>query len=135
MAVLIVKEGRRRLLQAIDNNISFHCLLWKNDITPDLDTEYADLTLCDFSGYATVETTFGAITINDDDNAEFTGSLCQFIHDGGATSNDVYGWCIIGDPGTPIILAIERFSDAPRSMAIEDDEIDVTPRLTQGGCP
>lgn len=135
MAVIVPSEGRKRLLEVIKTNSTHRCALFKNNLTPDVDSELADFTIADFSGFGEVNITWGAVTVNDDDNGEMTGGLVQFVHDGGATSNDIYGYLVYDIAGgANKVIFCERFSDAPRSMAVEDDEIDITPRLVQGAC-
>lgn len=137
MAVVYPKEGRSKHLNLIrSNGGSFEMRLFKNNLTPDLDTVVGDFTECDFSGYLAIGLSWGAVTINGDDNAEMVALVASFTHDGGATSNNVYGWYLVGGVGGTEYLAFcERFVDAPRSMAGATDVINVTPAQTQGDCP
>lgn len=137
MAVVYPKVGRERDLSTIEAlGGAYFLRLFKNDITPDLDTELGDLVEADFSGYAAAGQTFGSITINADDNAECSAPTTPFIHNGGVTANDIYGWyleAVFGGPSE--LMYLERFEDAPRVMDTNGDEIDVTITLEQGGCP
>lgn len=135
MAVNFASNGRKRLLHHLKTGGTCICALFVNDYTPAVDDEFADYDPAGFSGYQVVTINWGAITINGDDNAEMTGSLCQFVHDGGVTSEDCYGWYIYDTSSGPEeLIASERFADAPRSMAVLDDTIDVTPKIVQGEC-
>lgn len=109
-------------------------LLFKNNFTPDIDTLIGDFVECDFSGYSLNTVAFGTISRDGDDNASSTTETARFQHDGGATSNSVYGWYML-DHFSGTLLRAERFSDAPRAMVAIPDEIQVTVRTTQGGCP
>jgi len=135
MAVIMPYEGRENYLTNVFTMIgTFVLRLFKNNITPDVDTVLADFTEADFSGYTDVLLTMGAIVRDGDDNARSTGLLAQFLHSGGGTANDIYGWYLLGSGGAVCLFA-ERFSDAPRVMDGLGDEINITPALTQGACP
>jgi len=135
MAVIMPYEGRDYYLTTLITAVAtFELRLFKNNITPDIDTEYADFTECDFSGYSSINLTLGGVARDGDDNARSTALLAQFAHNGGGTANDVYGWYLIPNGGTVVFFA-ERFSDAPRVMDTLGDEINITPALTQGACP
>jgi len=135
MAVVMPYEGRKRYLEGVVSSIAtFELRLFKNNITPDVDTEFADFTQADFSGYNAQNLTLGALVRDGDDNARQTALLVQFAHSGGGTDNDIYGWYLIPNGGS-VVLFSERFSDAPRAMDSLGDEINITPALTQGACP
>lgn len=93
-------------------------MLFTNSPGASIDTEFADLTEADFSGYArhTVSQSIGRDT--DDFMLAAYGSAL-FAHNGGATSNTVTGWAMM--TGTEVHY-VEMFG-SPISMADADDAI------------
>lgn len=136
MAVVYVREGMLVELDAILAEASL-VVLWTNSgLIPTVTTVFTDLVLATFSGYAPVTPSFGAGGIDSNGNAARTAGVCQFTHNGGGVSNNVYGWALcryVG--GVAKIRHVERFSDAPRVMAASGNTIFITPTKTQGGCP
>jgi len=136
MTVIYANDGKLADLSNILSSYSRTVKLFQSNTTPDETTELGDLTEADFSGYTGIAPTWGAMTINGDDNAEVVGLTIEFEHSGGATDNDVYGWYLEGNVGgTPTLIYSERFGDAPRVMDGAGDKIFITPSLAQGGCP
>lgn len=132
---IYTKEGSISELEAIQFIRTYRVVLFKNNLTPDRDTVYSDLDLCDYSGYSPIAIpSWGTVAINGDGNAQSTAGSVSFTHDGGATANNVYGWALVIDTDDVISL-IDRFPGAPLVMADVPDEIIVTVRKTQGGCP
>lgn len=84
--------------------------LFKNDLTPTKDTLLADLTACDFTGYAiSGAITWGAAFEGDDGSGEMVGSVAQFVQ----TADDpepqsAYGYYIVNG-AADALLAAERF--------------------------
>lgn len=127
MAAIIPNEGERRILQARKDIGPQRVILFKNDITPDADTVFADLTECDFSGYSRQVPSFGSITTGVDGRAVMTAAPVLFVHDGGGTANDVYGAALIdADSGSEVILSIERLPSPPEALSAVGDSVTVT---------
>src|ERR1043166_6772375 len=111
------KQGREKLLNdKMSDSANWRVVLFKNNLTPDLDTVLGDLTEADFSGYDRVTPTWGAITIAGSNRAKAVGSSCVFAHDGGGTANDVYGYALI-NPSSGDLLFIDRLAGAPAHKA------------------
>lgn len=137
MAVVYVFEGKERTLEVILSTLGNWSLrLFQNNVTPDNDTVLAALDVADFSGYSDFSVTWGGVVEDANGNAAATALVAEFIHSGGATANDIYGWYLVMQVGgTEKLTYCERFSDAPRVMEFVDDEIDITPQMIQGACP
>lgn len=126
MAVIIPNEGE---VQALKNDVAAggvqptNLALFKSNTTPTAATVWADLTIANFSGYMTGTPTWGTVATDGSGKASVASSTVTFTHNGGGTSNDVYGWVLYYSIplGATIIRAIERFSDAPVSFASNGD--------------
>lgn len=139
MAVVYTDEGKKADLDNMDFSYG-KIILFKNNITPGTGTVYNDVAgagnKADFSGYADANYTPGAITIDGSGNASVTATTATFTHNGGPTANNVYGWALIGVQGaTNRVFRAERFSDAPRVMSANGNQISITYTQTQGACP
>lgn len=105
-----------------------HLHLYKNNYTPVDASVLGSFTEADFSGYSAAVPSMGT-------QAE-VANKCQvvdamprnFTHNGGGTSNTVYGYYVTKDVG-PDLLWAERFS-APVSMAASGDNIQITLKIT-----
>lgn len=106
-----------------DGAANWRIVLFQNDYDPLIDSEWADLDEADFDGYARATPAFGAWGVAGD-TASSEADAVQFIHDGGGTPNDVYGWALIDiAPATPELWALDRFSGAPLRMEFNGDTI------------
>lgn len=129
MAMIICKEGRKFALDAV-NNLDLRVCLFVDDITPTADTEFADLTEADFSGYTNASITWNSIGLDGSGRARCVGDPVTFSHDGGGTANDVYLQGIArNNGGTYELLSIERLSPAPAVFNTDDDVLVKIPRL------
>lgn len=102
--------------------------LFKNDHVPASDDVNADYTEANFSGYASVALgDWNAAFLNTDDKGEIDADPASFVHNGGGTSNTIYGAYVVDNAGD--VIYAERF-DAPRVMSANGDTIPYTARLT-----
>lgn len=102
--------------------------LFKNDHVPAVDDVNANYTEANFSGYAAEALgTWNAAFLNGDDKGEIDADPIAFVHNGGGTSNTIYGAYVVDDNGD--VIYAERF-EAPRVMSSNGDTITYTPRLT-----
>ena len=85
-------------------------MLFKNDITPTKDTLLADLTPCDFTGYARSAGIAWAAAYEAESGAgEMVGGAAQFLQTGADPEpQSAYGYGIV-DAGGTLLLAAERF--------------------------
>lgn len=124
---MIPDEGERRILKARKDIGVQRVVLYKTSVALVAGTVWADLTECDFSGYARGIPTWGSIATGLDGRAVMLASAITFTHSGGATGNDVYGVALIdGTPGSEVILSIKAFDDVVAMNGI-GDYITVTP--------
>lgn len=120
---------RRMTIDSLLTQSNWNMHLFQNDVDPsDPETVLADLTECDFSGYAAVGLTYPASVFNPaTGKATCTPNTPVFAHDGGATANDVYGYFITWDvPSVGLrLMAAERFPLAPRTFANVGDVVTI----------
>ena len=103
--------------------------LFQNNYIPVNGTLVANFTEATFSGYAAQTVpNFGSPSTVSNKAKIVAASACVFSHNGGGTSNTVYGYYFTDSTGVSLILA-ERFA-APIVMASSGDTISITPELT-----
>lgn len=102
--------------------------LFQSNTTPSDSTTLAGLTAATFSGYA-VATVSTFITPTESANkARTQATSVDFTHNGGATSNTIYGYYVYDNALSKLLWA-ERF-DASVSMANNGDKISIQLKLT-----
>jgi len=102
--------------------------LFKNNKTPAYTDVYADYTDADFSGYTGYAAlVWGASFINGSNQGEIDATPVTWTHNGGGTSNTIYG--IFVTDGANNLIYAERFP-APVSMSANGDSITYTPSAT-----
>lgn len=85
--------------------------LFKNNITPDVQTALADLEECDFDGYAaSAAVTWGSVIHAGADSVQIASDAKEFVATGGTTPNNIYGWYVTDGAGTGY-LGAERFDE------------------------
>lgn len=130
MANVVLQQGDLSILNTV--RLDGDCLktlkLFKNDHVPVVGDGNGNYTEANFSGYASVALgDWNAAILNDDDKGEIDGDPATFTHNGGGTSNTVYGAYVVNNAGD--VVYAERFA-APRVMASNGDEIVYTPKFT-----
>jgi hypothetical protein len=95
MAGIFVDEGFPDIGDALVNYLNsgdFAVGLFQNNITPDSDTVWTDLTAATFSGFAE-QTLAGCALLGIVTHVEqIESGPYVFTHSGGATNNDIYGY-------------------------------------------
>jgi hypothetical protein len=134
MALKLVNDGAETVLGNnlnLWNNpgseVTMH--LFQNDHIPvaaDTVLDYVDAT---FSGYAPVQLANWVAAGIVAGRAKATADRATFTHNGGITSNDIFGYYII-DNATGILLWAERDPNGPVTMASLNDEYNVDPVFT-----
>lgn len=129
VANVVVKTGDLEILGVLKaEDTLFKGKLFKNDVTPTVATILANLTVADFSGYANATLAWGTPFINGSDKGEIDATQLTWTHNGGGTSNTIYGFYVVNAAETILIYA-ERFP-APILMGTSGAEIKYTPRFT-----
>jgi len=103
---------------------AFTVHLYKNDYTPVDGSVDTDFTEADFSGYAggiSLSTHATPSTVAGRATTTWTPKI--WTHNGGGTSNLVYGYFVLNSGGD--VIWAERDPSAPRSMAVLGDAINV----------
>lgn len=117
------------ILRAEFNSAYVHYHLYQTDITPsetDILTDYS-ANEADYSGYGYQSVgAFGTPSTSSGTTSMVAGGLL-FQHNGGATSNTIYGYYVT-DVSDAELLWAEKFSSS-KTMATTADKIMVTPRL------
>ncbi len=111
MPLVVPKVGAIFLLDQ-QNGIFYEMHLYKNDLTPDLDTVVSDFTEADFGGYAALTITGWSAAITVADHAKSIANMCQFTHDGGGSANNIYGYYVVVQGSGELVWA-ERDPNAP----------------------
>lgn len=134
MPVVLPNEGLptllsywiRRMSNAASN---WKLILFKNNLTPDQDTVYADIVLADFVGYSPVDMdpTLWTSPVIDMDAAVSTWGTTPTLWTDTSGSQTIYGYALV-TPSSPVIMVIEAFG-TPIPIA-PSGIIGVLPRLT-----
>lgn len=135
----VCDEGRLWLINVLRERTagvaggSFHLRLFKNDVTPDIETELGDLVEADYSGYAAKTLGHPACdaAVDGDHKAWWRFPEETFLHNGGGVSNGVYGWYLTDHEDGQLFHA-RRFANAPIAMAVTGDPVAVTPEIYLG---
>jgi len=132
MSNVMTQQGDKIILDALTGAAApgtLKCKLFKNNYTPVVTSLESDLTEANFSGYSSTSPslTWGAAFVNGDGKGEIDATAKTFTHNGGGTSNDVYG-AYITNSADKLIWA-EKFA-APIHMATNGDQIAYTAKLT-----
>lgn len=130
MALLVPTTGENLVLEMIVNKTAAQNLvlkLFQSNTTPaegDTDATYTEAT---FSGYSAVTLTgasWGAASAGSIAYAEQT-----FTHNGGGTSNSIYGYYMVQTTSGTLLLA-ERDGAAPFTLQNNGDNVKITPAIT-----
>jgi len=130
VANVVLQQGDISFLDTIrlDGDCLTTLRLFKNDHVPAVDDVDANYTEANFSGYASHALgNWNAAFLNPDDKGQIDADPHSFVHNGGGTSNTVYGAYVENDAGE--IVYAERF-DAPRVMSANGDTITYTASFT-----
>lgn len=133
MPLIVPDVGEVVLLEAIrtllNTPASYSLALFQSNTTPTQSSVYGDFTLANFSGYgAATFSDWNAVSTVSNKAKMVTAAQKTFSHNGGATSNTIYGYLYYKISGT-VILWAERFTN-PITMAASGDVIAVTPAFT-----
>jgi len=130
--MVFVYDGKYETLKlVIDTHYSVGTFrLYQNDFTPDEDTVLADLVEADFSNYARITPTWGAILPDAFGRAVSVADLATFSCDGLGVTNSIYGIYFVDDTAG-LLQFVYRFPD-PISMALAGDTIPYRARLLDG---
>ena len=103
--------------------------LFKSNAAITKDTKLADLTECDFDGYAaSAAIVWNAAGTNTSGKADVMGDMKYFAYSGdGSVPNMVYGYGLVDSDG---VLAGAEMWDAPRTMGADGDQFGIVPILT-----
>ena len=130
MAFLMPTVGENKALEHLCNKTAPENLvlrLFQSNTTPAEGDTAATYTEATFSGYAGITLTgasWGAAASGTISYAQQT-----FTHDGGGTSNSIYGYYLQQATSTVLILA-ERDASAPFTMDTNGDNIKITPSIS-----
>jgi hypothetical protein len=135
MALKVLQISMGWMLNTLKNNWETLTLrLYVNDRTPaDADTS-ADYAEANFSGYAPVPTSAWADAVANPDAVHWQvqSTPVTFTHNGGAQTNNVYGYFLTrpsGLGGAFEVVWAERLSNPPVAMGVLGDFITIVPTL------
>jgi hypothetical protein len=135
MAGVLVTGGEIRMLKLLCNTStsldSLVLRLYQNDTTPLETSDAASFTEATFTGYsaATAGSTSWTVTSTGDPavaSCEQKTFTCT-----ATTSQSIYGYYFTTAGSTGVVVAGERFSAAPFTVASSGDQIKVTPSISQ----
>jgi len=131
VALVVPDVGEVILLDVMVNGdtlAGFECRLYQNNYTPVQGSVLSDFTVATFSGYAADWTTFGPASTVSNKGKIVATSPVVYVHNGGATSNTIYGYYIVDTVSNQVVWA-EKFA-APQAVANNGDTISITLALT-----
>jgi len=107
--------------------------LFRSNMTISPLNELDDFNEANFSGYEGVAVPWDTPTWGEPTNQVVVETLdvCAFTHDGGGVNNNIFGWYLTlynVDEDTTVLLAAQKYNDAPRPMNSGGDVI--TEKLT-----
>ena len=134
--LVFVNDGLERALEVLitEMEAGWELGLYKNDWTPAQGDDIGDVTACDFSGYTGLEplANFSA-PVQDGTRWKTEADPIVQSHNGGGTSNLVYGYYVVN--GSGVLMYAERDPSGPRLMAGSGDVYTVIPRVTDRSEP
>lgn len=130
MAIVYPNVGRVYAAQLVTKKATPEDLilrLFKNNVSPAVGSVLADFTEATFSGYSLVTLTPAnwsetSATVVRSDYAP----AVEFTSDAGSQNEDIYGY-YIATVTSGILVAVERFTNAPFNVADLGDKITVPP--------
>lgn len=129
MALVIPNEGKLALLDNLVAGTGLGAIvlaLYKNAVTLDNATVFADFTVANFSGYAAAAPFLEAATLVANKARTEDAGEREFTHNGGATDNDIFGYFV---HLAGVCLWAEALA-APFTVENLGDQVKVTLRLT-----
>ena len=130
MALVVPDTGENLALEMVVNKTAAQNLvlkLFQSNTTPAEGDTAGTYTEATFSGYSAITLTgasWGAASGGSIAYAQQT-----FTHNGGATSNSIYGYYMIQLTSGTLFLA-ERDGSAPFTLANNGDNVKITPTIT-----
>jgi hypothetical protein len=133
MAFELTDEGKKYLLTNGINNANVRLGLYKNNYTIIAGSVFANITACDFTGYAAATPVWGAASIDGGDHATQTATSIVFTQGTPGTTNSVYGYYLF-DVVTSKLIGGDQLPGAPFVTASSGDTVTITPQqlVTQG---
>lgn len=131
MALLFPDVGENLVLGMITNKTASQDLvlkLFSSNTTPAETDTAATYTEATFSGYAAI-TLAGASWGAPSGGSITYGSQQTFTHDGGGTSNSIYGYFVTQLTSGTLLYA-ERDASAPFTLANNGDNVKITPTIS-----
>jgi hypothetical protein len=129
MALLVPDVGENLVLEMIVNKTAAQNLvlkLFQSNTTPAEGDTAGTYTEATFSGYSSATltgTSWGAAS------GSISYAQQTFTHNGGATSNSIYGYYMT-QTTSGILLLAERDGSAPFTLANNGDNVKITPAIT-----
>lgn len=131
MALLFPNTGENLVLEMIVNKNAAQDLtlkLFKSNTTPAETDTAATYTEADFSGYVAATLT-GSSWGSASSGTIAYGSQQSFTHNGGGTSNSIYGYFVVQATSGTLLYA-ERDASAPFTLANNSDNVKITPTIS-----
>jgi hypothetical protein len=131
-----LKQVKAESLKSLDDYLAaavadgYQWGLFKNNGTPNEDWTISDITPADFSGYAGLQafSSWNAATWTSP-RATATAADVVWTHNGGGTSNDIYGYYVVDGAGA--LAWAERNAAAPVTISGSGQTYTVKPKFTR----
>jgi hypothetical protein len=131
-----LKVPKDQLLRTLDADLTawvaagYKWGLFKNNFTPGDTSVIGDITAADFSGYSGLQSfsSWNAATWSTP-RAVATAGDVVWTHNGGGTSNDIYGYYVVDGSGN--LAWAERNAAAPVTMSSAGQTYTVKPQYTR----
>lgn len=127
MSVTVTPKAQELLLMTAMTGLAAYTgaklHLYKNNITPTVNTVLADFTEADYTGYAAQTVTWSPAYFDLARQAVSNGGLKLFTQTG-ATGNDIFG-CYLTDTAGTGLLWSSRLDDAPFSLVVNGDTLPI----------
>ena len=134
MALVVPREGELALLDKMLKETSitdnYILKLYKNNITPDEDSDTSSFTEADFTNYVAItltRATWNAAQVSATKAESSYGTVPQ-NWTCGTTGNTIFGYWIESDDGSLDVLWAERFATA--RVLDNGDVLNITPKFT-----
>lgn len=130
MAISVPDVGENLVLEMIVNKTAAQGLvlkLFQSNTTPAESDTAATYTEATFSGYSSIALTGASWGTASGGSIAYAQQT--FTHNGGATSNSIYGYFVIQTTSGTLLYS-ERDGAAPFTLANNGDNVKITPTIT-----
>jgi hypothetical protein len=133
MPGVLVNQGEVIMLEALVNKTAPQTLvlkLFKSNTTPTEAHTEADYTEADFTGYGSISLTGGSWSTTPGAPSQVSYAEQTFASSANQSAQLIYGYMLVQTTSGKLVAA-ERFTNGPYSIANNGDQVKVTPTISQ----